>query len=107
MASKTTIAVDKSLQKVIKKLAAWLDIPQGEVIRLAIAEYEKKILNNVKNSNEKELELKNEIQQILNASTEAIWKEDPKTKEIQQKLKKEINSLDEFILNNWNSGLEI
>ena len=45
MTVKTTVAIDNDLRKMIKKLAAWLDISQGEVIRRAIAEYEKIIIN--------------------------------------------------------------
>jgi len=107
MSSKTTIAVDKSLRKLIKKLAAWLDISQGEVIKRAIAEYEKKILTQNKRLDKNDDDIKIKIQEILKASTESVWMKDQKTKEIQQKLLKDIESLDDYLLNNWDTGLEL
>ncbi|MGQ4875308.1 MAG: ribbon-helix-helix domain-containing protein [Promethearchaeia archaeon] len=107
MSSKTTIAVDKSLRKLIKKLAAWLDISQGEVIKRAIAEYEKKILTQNKRLDKNDDDIKIKIQEILKASTESVWMKDQETKEIQQKLLKDIESLDDYLLNNWDTGLEL
>ena len=105
MTLKTTVAIDKDLRKVIKKLAAWQDISQGEVIKRAIAEYENTILNNEKRLKKEKADSEKDIQQILQEATDAIWAQDPETKQIQQKLKKEPNSIDEFILNNWDYGL--
>ncbi len=51
--------------------------------------------------------IKKEIDTILQAATDAVWKDDIKTKEIQEKLKKGPSSIDEIILNNWDFGLEI
>ena len=101
MTSKTTVAIDKDLRKLIKKLAAWLDISQGEVIKHAIAEYEKKILNNEKSLKKERENSEKEIQQLLQGATDAIWAQDPETKQIQQKLKKGPSSIDEVILDNW------
>jgi hypothetical protein len=106
MTVKTTVTIDSDLRKMIKKLAAWLDISQGEVIKRAIAEYEKIIINKdipgTSNAS-----IKKEIDKILQAATDAVWKDDIKTKEIQEKLKKGPSSIDEIILNNWDFGLEI
>ncbi|MEE9379760.1 MAG: ribbon-helix-helix protein, CopG family [Candidatus Lokiarchaeia archaeon] len=107
MTVKTTVAIDSDLRKIIKKLAAWLDISQGEVIRRAIAEFEKSvIIKNVYPNTSKE-KVKKEIDTILQAATDAVWEDDIKTQEIQEKLKKGPRTIDEFILNNWDSGLEI
>lgn len=105
MTSKTIVAIDKDLRKLIKKLAAWQDISQGEVIKRAIAEYENIILNKEKSLKKKKVDSEKEIHHLLQAATDAIWTQDPETKRIQQKLKKEPNSIDEFILNNWECGL--
>ena len=105
MTEKTTVAIDKDLRMIIKKLAAWQDISQGEVIKRAIAEYEKVFLNNTKSLKDKKVDSEKEIIQVLQAATDAIWAQDPETKQIQQKLKKEPGSIDDFILNNWDYGL--
>ncbi len=107
MTVKTTVAIDKDLRKMIKKLSAWLDISQGEVIRRAIAEYEKIIINKDIYPNSSNNNIKKEIDTILQAATDAVWEDDIKTREIQEKLKKGPVSIDDVILNNWDFGLEI
>ena len=107
MTTKTTVAIDSELRKVIKKLAAWLDISQGEVIKRAIAEYEKNVIdrNTYQISNEENI--KNEIEDILQSATNSVWKDDKKTREIQEKLKKGTITIDDVIINNWESGLNL
>ena len=107
MTVKTTVAIDSDLRKIIKKLAAWLDISQGEVIRRAIAEFEKIVINKNVYPNTSKEKFKKEIDTILQAATDAVWEDDIKTREIQEKLKKGPSTIDEVILNNWDSGLEI
>ncbi len=107
MTVKTTVAIDSDLRKIIKKLAAWLDISQGEVIRRAIAEFEKTVINKNVYPNTSKEKFKKEIDTILQAATDAVWEDDIKTREIQEKLKKGPSTIDEVILNNWDSGLEI
>ena len=106
MTNKTTVAIDTDLRRTIKKLAAWLDISQGELIGRAIAQYEKVILNQGVDLDPSKKSGKGEIDTILQAATEAIWSEDPETKAIQQKLQKGPISLDKILLNNWDYGLE-
>ncbi|MCK4780446.1 MAG: hypothetical protein KAT57_09680, partial [Candidatus Lokiarchaeota archaeon] len=50
---------------------------------------------------------KKEIDIILQAATDAVWEDDIKTREIQEKLKKGPGTIDEIILNNWESGLNL
>lgn len=107
MTVKTTVAIDSDLRKIIKKLAAWLDISQGEVIRRAIAEFEKSVINKNVYPNTSKGKFKKEIDTILQAATDAVWEDDIKTREIQEKLKKGPSTIDEVILNNWDSGLEL
>jgi flagellar hook-basal body complex protein FliE len=107
MTFRTTVAIDSDLRKIIKKLAAWLDISQGEVIRRAIAEYEKAIINKDVYPNTSKDKIKKEIATILQEATDAVWEDDIKTREIQEKLKKGPSSIDEVILNNWDFGLEL
>jgi len=96
MTEKNIIGIDKNLQKTIKKLAAWLDISQSEVIKKAITEYEKNFIFN-----------KGEVEKILQAATDKIWAVDPKSKEIQLKLLQGSETIDDFIANNWDSGLDL
>lgn len=107
MTVKTTVAIDSGLRKIIKKLAAWLDISQGEVIRRAIAEFEKFVINKNAYPNISKEKAKKEIDTLLQAATDAVWEDDIKTREIQKKLKKGPSTIDEVILNNWDSGLEL
>ena len=107
MTFRTTVAIDSDLRKIIKKLAAWLDISQGEVIRRAIAEYEKAIINKEVYPNTSKDNIKKEITTILQEATDAVWEDDTKTREIQEKLKKGPSSIDDVILNNWDFGLEL
>lgn len=107
MTIKTTVAIDSDLRKIIKKLAAWLDISQGEVIRRAIAEFEKSVITKNVYPNTNKKKIKKEIDTTLQSATDAVWKDDMKTREIQEKLKKGPSTIDEVILDNWDSGLEI
>jgi len=107
MTIKTTVAIDSDLRKIIKKLAAWLDISQGEVIRRAIAKFEKAIINKDVYPDPSKDKIEKEIATILQAATDIVWGDDIKTREIQEKLKKKPGSIDEVILNNWDFGLEL
>ncbi len=110
MTSRTTVAIDKELRKKLKKLSAWLDITQSEVIRRALAVYEREIFQ-TKEEPIKDKEDKNDqsivlIKNVLRNATETIWKKDPERKAIQQKLSSGIETIDDYILNHWKSGLE-
>jgi len=96
MTAKTTVAIDRELRKIIKKLAAWLDISQGEVIRRTIAEFEKSVINKNVYPNTSKEKVKKEIDTILQAATDAVWEDDIKTREIQEKLKKGPSTVDEL-----------
>jgi hypothetical protein len=107
MTEKTTVGIDKGLRKTIKKLAVWLDISQGEVIKRAIAEYEKSVISNIRNQDKNKNINKKEVEKILQAATDTIWAEDPKSKEIQLKLLQGSETIDDFIANDWDSGLDL
>ncbi len=106
MASKTTVAIDDKLRKSIKKLAAWLDIPQGEVVRRAIKEFENSIFSGRSTSPEGERGRIDPLQARYQAATDHVWATDLKSKKIQQLLMRGPETIDDFILNDWNSGLE-
>lgn len=104
MTERTSVGIDKKLRKKIKQLAFWLEISQGEVIKRAIQEYEKQLVSD-KNRSENIKNVKADLDKLYEKATESVWAEDPKTKEIQQKLLESPESIDDFIANNWDSGL--
>ena len=110
MASKTTVAVDQKLRKKIKKLSALLDIPQSAVIEKAIASLEKDMLYNKNpNENNNKTIIKNDkinVSKILEEATQKIWKKDPEREKIQKILQKGSQTIDDFLLNDWITGLQ-
>jgi predicted transcriptional regulator len=109
MASKTTVAIDHTLRKKLKKLASLLDISQGEVISRAISAFEKSILSQMtenKQLMEESHKTEIDVKRILMEATQKVWAQDPERKELQKKLQEGPETIDEFIITNWNSGLE-
>ena len=104
---KTTVAIEKSVGKSIKRLAFLLEKSQGEIVKYAIMEYENNILANRANPIDDKESYELEINKILKAATEAVWKEDPQSKQIQLKLLKGAETIDDFILNDWDMGLNL
>jgi predicted transcriptional regulator len=107
MASKTTVAIDDTLRKRIKKLAAWLDLTQGEVIGKAIEAYEKVAFQAGQNEqDEDESKLKEaKVRRILKQATEREWQSDPEARELQQRLMSGPETIDDFVIKKWRSGL--
>lgn len=106
MVSKTTVAIDDNLRKTIKKLAAWLDVPQGEVIRRAIKEFEKTFLAGTGKKDENIDPTLTQVQKLYEEATAAVWATDPQSKGIQQRLMRSPEPIDNFILDNWDARLE-
>ena len=110
MTSRTTVAIDKELRKKLKKLSAWLDITQSEVIRQALAVYERELFQTkeeqIKEKDDKDDQSIILMKNVLRNATEIIWKKDPERKAIQQKLSSGIETIDDYILNHWESGLD-
>ena len=86
MASKSTVAIDESLRKTIKKIAALLDIPQGEVIKKAIGDLEQKILSESLQTDSIDLSTENRIKQELHHYTEMVWEMESESKKISTKI---------------------
>ncbi len=99
MASKTTVAIDDKLRKSIKKLAAWLDLPQGEVVRRAIKAYENIVFSGKKAPLNSESIPVDALNAQYQAATEHVWAKDPKSKKIQQRIMQGPETFDDFILN--------
>jgi predicted transcriptional regulator len=105
MASKSTVAIDDTLRKKIKKLAVILDLSQGEVINKAIQELEKKILTQ-KKADLISIDNGSSIESLLNQATLQVYESDPEFRDIQEKLFSGPETIDDFIIKNWNSGLD-
>lgn len=106
MTSRTTVAIDKELRKRLKKISAWLDITQAEVIKRSLSLFEREIFKNKNDRSSKEKKVISTTKITLKNATEMIWKEDPKRKAIQQKLSSGSETIDDFILDNWDTGLK-
>ena len=111
MASKTTVAVDQKLRKKIKKLSALLDIPQSAVIERAIANLEEDMIKNTNLKKKMTINNKNnnnniDISKILEETTKKIWKKYPEREKNQKLLQKGSQTIDDFLLSEWITGLE-
>ncbi len=110
MASHTTVAIDQDVRRKLKKLASLLDISQGEVIKQALALMEDKIITGKHPSftrfSSPARFTKNEIEKILVDATKKVWDAKPEIKRIQEKLFSGPETIDDFIINEWDSGLE-
>ncbi len=109
MGSKTTVAVDQELRKKIKKMSALLDITQSAVIARALITLEKEIMSNKEETLNQSTPKKEKTQYIsknLKDATQKIWSRDPEREEIQMKLQKGAYSIDDFLMNEWITGLE-
>ncbi|MHA1585592.1 MAG: hypothetical protein ACTSVU_07105 [Promethearchaeota archaeon] len=112
MGIKTTVAVNQSLRKKIKKLALILDTTQSNIIQKAITLLESEILSH--NSKEWDATLKISqskkkiinIPKILENATTKVCSSDPVRKRNQKALLNGPQTIDNFIFSQWDSGLE-
>ena len=107
MVPNSSIAVSGDLRKRIKKLAALLDKPQGEIVSQAIEKYEEEIIAKFKESSRKNVNdgKKEDFEEILDTATKLAWESDPGIREVQEKLASGKETIDDFITNDWNTGL--
>lgn len=83
-----------------------MDISQGEVIERALNEFEKSIVvlvNEGKSTTNKNIYSDFDIKTILEEARKEVWAKDPECKAIQEKLQTGPETIDDFILNNWDS----
>ncbi len=109
MASHTTVAIDQDVRRKLKKLASLLDISQGEVIKQALTLMEDKIITGRQqfpSTGSPTPMAKNEIAKILEDATKKVWETKPEIKRIQEKLFSGPETIDDFIINEWDAGLE-
>ena len=101
--AKTTVAVDQDLRKKIKRISALLNITQSAVIERAIDNLEKEIMSTEgKNHTQSRPPIENvlDISEILKEATQKIWERDPEREDIQKKLRKGTQTIDDFLINN-------
>lgn len=107
--NKTTVAIKQDIRRKVKRLASILDVSQGEVIERAVDMFENSVLSQLsqKKAMEKNsLPGKIDVNKILEDATQKVWARDPEVKALQEKLQTGPETIDDFILTNWNSGLE-
>ena len=109
MTNRTTVAIEKDIKKKLKKLSAILDITQAEVIKRALVLYEKDFVEKkIQEEGERVYSDKDSmvsVQDILKNATKIIWAQDPERKALQQKLMEGPETIDDVILNEWDTGL--
>ena len=80
MTSKTTVAIDQTIRKKLKKLAGILDISQGKVIERALKMFEKSILLQLR-ENKTEMHESTvvdiDVKKILEEARKKVWTQDP------------------------------
>ncbi|MHA1652140.1 MAG: hypothetical protein ACTSYB_18315 [Candidatus Helarchaeota archaeon] len=109
MTIKTTITIDQQVRRKLKKIASILGISQGEVIKRALNLFEKTLLDELNKNKIVKQNLKHkkiDIEKILEDATKKVWKMYPECKKIQKILQTGPESIDNFIITEWNSGLE-
>jgi len=116
MSVKSSVAIDTILRKKLKKLAALLDMTQAEIISHAIDDFEKKILFSGKKIPKNEVnpyenseinQSPNQIAEQLHEATSIIWQKNPAKKKRQLKLYSGPETIDDFIISSWESGLDL
>jgi ribosomal protein L10 len=116
MGIKSSVAIDTNLRKKLKKLAAILDMTQGEIISQAVEEYEKKVLNIYKEEPDQNIKANTDnssndsdkfFAEQLKKASEIIWKKNPAKKKKQEELYNGTETIDDFIILSWDSGLEL
>lgn len=105
MQQKSTVAISLKTRLRLKKLAALLNRTQGDIVDQAINDYEKKILA-TSNNKSKSSKSKDMIEKILDDATKEVWDSDPIHKELQQRLMKGGDTIDDYIIKEWNGEFE-
>ncbi len=106
MTSKTTVAVNQAIRKKLKKLAGILDISQGEVIEQALKLFEKSVIKKFNEENAIDQDVSDlDVKKVLEAARKKVWAQDPECKAIQKRLESGSETIDDFIIAQWNSGL--
>ncbi len=110
MGARTTVAIDESLRKRIKKLSAILDVSQGDIIENAISDFERKVLHSHVKGGGDDIDNidspSKRVEKLFEAATKEVWASDPEIKAIQQKLLETPGTIDDFIIDTWDSGLD-
>jgi hypothetical protein len=100
MVSKSTIAVSREVRNRLKKLAELLNKSQGDIVQLALNDFEKQHFKDLKQDphSESNIEL---VDKILAEATKEVWESDPEHKELQLKLKTSGSQIDDYLIRTW------
>jgi ribosomal protein L10 len=108
MNAKTTVAIDIELRKRLKKIGVLLDLSQNAVIERAVDLLEKNIMANNNSIPEKRsASTKKTVDEILEQASAIVCAQDPEHKKIQESLSQGAITIDDVIVNSWNSGLDL
>lgn len=109
MTTKTTVAIDQNIRKKLKKLASVLDISQGKVIERALNVFEKSVLLQLREKKglaKKSIIENIDVRKVLEEATQTVYASNPELKAIHEKLQTGPETIDDFIITHWDSGLE-
>ena len=106
MSSKTTIAVPRQVRNRVKKLAALLNKTQGDIVQLALKDFEKNLFRGLDSHPKKEIDMER-VEKILKESTEKVWAADPEHKAIQLKLEASGDTIDDYLIRTWDPGFPL
>ena len=83
-----------------------MDIPQSAVIEKAIASLEKEMISNRNPNKSVDKNGNIDVSKILEEATQKIWKKYPEREKNQKKLQIGSQTIDDFLFNDWITGLE-
>jgi hypothetical protein len=106
MSGKTTISIDIPIQRTIKKIAALLELSQGDVINMAIHALERFLLTKRKRITPEKTNLQDELDRDMQPYLLEAMQNNPALWRIYSLLQEKGNELDEVLLTNWTSELE-
>ncbi len=98
MGTHSSIAVSPKLRKTIKKLAAFLDVSQGEVVEKAITIFENTVITSANVGLTGKNASKTHVQKIMEQATKDVWKEDPERERVQRALMESPGTIDDVII---------
>ncbi|MBN2151950.1 MAG: hypothetical protein JW839_10915 [Candidatus Lokiarchaeota archaeon] len=105
MGTHSSIAVSPKLRKTIKKIAAFLDVSQGEVVEKAITVFENTLISSANVGLMSNNASKTRVQKIMEQATKDVWKDDPERERVQRALMQGSGTIDDVIISDWRTGI--
>jgi len=96
----TTVTVDDEIRRKLKRLAAMLDITQGEVIEKALEQYENRVVGHGA-----ERRVSRRVLQAIREASARVRRSDPEWARISRRIETSAISLEESISEAWGREL--